>query len=340
MQTDNARPPTVTPSMAHGVRVTPRLPDFAFHDGDVPEAWFDGDVGITAAWNGLSVIAGVGEALFVASGRWLLARIDDPAVADETARFMQQEAIHAAVHARLNKLLAARGLPVEETRRYVEDLLSEAERRGGHSVLMALGLAGEQAVGELAHAVLASPASMDGAAPAPRALYLWHWYEEVEHQAALHDGWTWVHGQGPDATALRALGAVYAVAILGAAWPATTWAMVPAGACGARWRLATWRPLARQMFGDDGLLSGAGRNLRSLLRADFHPFDMHDPAPVLERFRDAAVRAEWEVPAKEAKPHGPVETVVPRVGPRDAARAVGFMGWVLRRTARYLAAVA
>lgn len=328
---------TVTPSMAHGVHVTPRLPDFAFDDRNVPENWFADDPGITAAWNALSVIAGVGEKLFVEAGRWLVERIDDPVVAGETLRFMQQEAFHAAVHARLNRVLAQRGLPVDAVRRLVEEMLREIEQRGGHSTLMAMGLAGEQAIGEIGHAVLAAPESMDGVAPGPRELFMWHWFEEVEHQASLHDGWTWLHGRSAEARARRVLGAVYALLVFGLGWPAATWAMLPPAARRRRFQLSTWRPLLRQMFGEKGLLRGGARNLRHLVRIDFHPFDMHDPKPTLDRHRATVVRPEWEMAAKTPKQAAHAQKIaVEPLRARDVWRAAGFGAWLLRRTARFL----
>jgi len=327
----------VTPSMARGIRVTPRLPEFVFDDTNLPEQWFADDVGITAAWNGLGVFANVAETLFVAAGRKLLARIDDPAVADETARFMQQEAIHSAMHARMNRCLAARGLPVEAARGFMQSLVDEAERRGGSAVFMALGLAGEQAIGELAHAVLSEDAPMADAAEAPRALFLWHFYEEVEHQAALHDGWEHVYGRGPDARAMRVLGAAYAVTAIAVSMPALAWAMVPASRRGERWRGATWGPALRQLLGDRGLLRGAARNLRALPRLGFHPFDMHDPVSMLQRAK-GFVQGIPEAPTKAPRAGNAPTGEAPAVGPRDVARCVGFVGWSVVRAARFMAA--
>jgi hypothetical protein len=119
-----------TPSEARGVRVTPRLPDLRFDPTIDATHWFDGDAGRTAAWNALSVIASEGELGFIDAGRWLVARIDDQAIADETRRFIQQEAFHGTVHSRLNRALAASGLPVDAVRDFTRDLIAAVDKLG------------------------------------------------------------------------------------------------------------------------------------------------------------------------------------------------------------------
>jgi hypothetical protein len=94
-----------------------------------------------------------------------------------------------------------------------------------------------------------------------------------------------------------------------------------------------------QLAGRDGLLRGAMSNLTALARVDFHPFDRHDPRPVLDRMRDAAVDAAWERPVREPSTDGvaPPPEVCP-LTPRDLANLVRFAGFATARTARFLRA--
>lgn len=334
---------TTTPSQRAGIRVTPRMPPFQFEPASFPEAWFDGDDGITAAWNALSVVAAAAEGEFMDAGRWLLDRIDDPDVAAETRAFIQQEASHSAVHGRFNECLAQRGLPVTPLTTFSVDVFTAMEAYGGRSVQLSAGLAGEQLIGEMGHVVLARPESMQGAAEAPRALWMWHWYEEVEHQAALHDGWVHVHGQSRDARAQRVLGAAYILVLLLAVWPVATWAMLPParGAKPSRARSVSFRPLMRQLFGREGLLIPAFKNLTALARVDFHPFQLHDPVPTLERWRDQVTDPSWERRAPSAGRHGGLRSEIapPRVGARDLLQLVRFTGFAATRALQFARAV-
>lgn len=333
-------PDTITPSMRVGIHLTPRMPPFQFDSDSLPERWFDGDLAITAAWNALSVIAASGEAQFMSSGRWLLDRIDDPVVAAETRAFVQQEASHSAVHRRFNRCLEERGLPVAALDALAADLFNGMETYGGRSLQVAATLAGEQLIGEMGHAVLERPASMDGAAEGPRALWMWHWYEEVEHQAALHDGWVHVHGQSRDARALRVLGAVYVALVVACVWPAGTWAMLRSTSKAADGESRPWRlaPLLRQLFGQEGLLKPAAKNLIALTRVDFHPFQVHDPVPTLDRWRGRVTDASWERKAPAAGQHGAKrhEVAAARVGSRDVLQFLRFALFSVGRTSAFV----
>lgn len=328
---------TVTPSMARGVCVTPRLPPFVFDDAGVQGAWFGGDVGRTAAWNALSIVAGAGEQGIMDAGRWLVEHIDDPVVADETRRFVQQEAFHSTVHARLNRALASHGLPTDAVRDLVVSLMEEAERLGGRSTFLGAMLAGEQIIGEIGHALLERPDTFEGAPDNVRALWQWHFFEEVEHQAALHDGWTHVFGANKVARDRRVLGAAYALVLLIASWPVASWALVPAADRARRSRPSTWASAYRQMFGSGGLVRGAARNLTSLVRVDFHPFDMHDPVPMLDRLRDDLVDPGWERPMRAVPPGAPVERPpLAPVGLWDLVGLARFAAFAVRRSLLFM----
>lgn len=330
---------TVTPSQARGIHVTPRNPPFAFDVESVPATWFDGDPVTTAAWNALSVLFAPGEKLILEAGRWLVDRIDDPVVAAETRAFLQQEATHSAVHARFNAALSARGLPVDAVDRYADDLLEALERSAGPVTTLSAALAGEQMIGEMGHALLANPEAIEAAAEGPRALFLWHFYEEVEHQAALHDGWVHVFGSDDAARASRVLGAAYVAILVAFAWPATTWAMLPRGEDG-EFRDPPLSPTLQHFFGRPGLMRGASRNLVHLLRRDFHPFQVHDPAPSLRDNRHL-VQAAWERPRPSAGRHG-TATDVPRLSAlcaRDLLALGAFAGFAARRTRAFVAEI-
>ncbi len=312
----------------------PRLPDLQFDLEDVPETWYAGDPARTASWNALSVIVCVAERMFVDIGGWLVEHIEDEGIAQRTTLFMQQEAIHSAMHGRMNRVLAEQGLPTAAVDAFAQEAVERVRAIAGPSVFMATGLAGEQVIGEIAHAILARPEAMDGVPPKLRALFFWHWYEEVEHQASLHEGWVAVHGDDRDAQRLRLLGIAYFVVFIGLTWPAAAWAMsTPA----QRRSPEHWRGILGQMFGRGGLMRAVPANLRSLAQVGYHPADNHDPFPTLDAYRDTAVHSRWEIPPKRvprrrARPDA-VSAPTSRTQWVDVVR---YGAWLVRRSVGFL----
>lgn len=299
----------------------------------MPEHWFGNDPALTASWNALSVIVAVAERTFVDIGRWLVEHIEDDAIAQQTTLFMQQEAIHAAMHGRMNRILRAQGLPVDAVDAFAKEAIEHVRALSGTSSFMSAGLAGEQVIGELAHAILANPSAMDGLPKKLRELFFWHWYEEVEHQASLHEGWAAVHGEDANARGLRVLGAAYFLLFIGFTWPIAAWAMSTRRQRRSR---RHWRTIVGQMFGRPGLMRGVASNLRSLARVDYHPSDNHDPYPTLRAYEESAVRPEWSVPVKAT----PARRAAPDAVPKHAARSwlgpVRYASWMVGHSLRFI----
>jgi len=331
---------TITPSMERGIKIIPRVPDFKFDNNSIPKLWFSGDTGITTAWNALSIMGGVAEIRFVKTGQWLIDRINDEELAKETQSFVQQEAFHSMIHSKFDRVLIAQGLPVKIYREYCSDILSYIEEISGHSMVSASSLAGEQMIGELGHTILENPEVFDNASEALQKLWMWHAFEEVEHQAALHDAWTYVHGQSKDARNLRVVGAVYLIAMLVIVWPIGIWTMHPKESKHKRLSLKFWKPLIQQLFGSKGLMRGSGKNLWNLIRKDFHPFDIYDPIPILNHWRSKLTKPEWEKSFK-LKDYGKNEgdVKISSIGLSDINKFVRFQWAVLLRTKKFISEV-
>ena len=311
----------------------PRVPDLHFDAEDVPEAWFDDDPARTASWNALSVIVCVAERTFVDIGGWLVDHIQDDDIAQQTTLFMQQEAIHSAMHGRMNRWLTTRGLPTAEVDAFAQEAVERVRTLGGPSLFTATGLAGEQVIGELAHAILERPSAMDGLPPKLRSLFLWHWYEEVEHQASLHEGWVEVHGDDANARHLRVLGSVYFLLFITVVWPSATWAFSNPR---QRRSVKHWRRVFGQMLGDDGLLHGVASNLRNMARVGYHPSDNHDPYPTQEKHHDSLIDDRWEIPPKRASSRRSGRPDVPRPGVAAWGSVAKYGVWLAGRTVRFL----
>src|SRR5262245_18188430 len=142
--TDDGR----TSTERQGLRVTPRLPNLEFGN-EVRPRWVNDDAALTSLYAALGVFGPNAETWIIRAGKSLLQEIRDPAIADETRRFIQQEAYHARVHERMNRLLEERGHPVAPTRRYVAELLETAESCGGPSIVIGGAMAAEQVISEM-----------------------------------------------------------------------------------------------------------------------------------------------------------------------------------------------
>ena len=111
-----------------GVRVVPRLPDIAFADTCVPRLWHSGSAGITAFWNALTIAGPPVESFFLRDARRLFPLVKRPALRQEFADFMRQEAFHSLIHQRTHRLYEHWGIPVAALDAFVRRVLGWVER--------------------------------------------------------------------------------------------------------------------------------------------------------------------------------------------------------------------
>jgi uncharacterized protein len=164
---------------------------------DVPTSFVADDVLISYLWAAFSIGAPAIERFFVASLRPQIEGLADSKLRHEMDGMLTQEAMHAATHARFNRALAEKGLPIGRAEAYVEDLV--ARLGGGRHTskdLVGMVAAGEHVMHSLARIYLSDPSI--GAAMAPRARHLfeYHMLEEVEHSGVSYDAF--LHFCGDD----------------------------------------------------------------------------------------------------------------------------------------------
>ena len=86
--------------------------DFALDARAIPRDWAGvSDPYVTTLLASLSLLFPEGERFFVTSVKQLRDRVDDPALRDDIAAFIGQEAMHGREHRALNELLVAHGHP-------------------------------------------------------------------------------------------------------------------------------------------------------------------------------------------------------------------------------------
>ncbi|MCU0657078.1 MAG: metal-dependent hydrolase [Polyangiaceae bacterium] len=329
-----------TSTRALGIQIRPRLPDFGF-DEALPHLHAGAEA--STAWiNMMSAFTTVAERMFARSSAMMMPLVERPEHREELAAFMQQEALHTSMHERLNRVLRARGYPIEEFQAYLQQMMDAAVEEGGHRMVVAMALAGEQANGVFSDAILDQPGLLVGWDERVRLLFQWHAYEEVEHTAALFDAFLVAMKNPEDAYRLRMWGVAYIASIVLAAWGVGLHAFLEHGRAGDGTSLRRWRELGAFLFGEQGLLRDEDRNLLAYLRRDFHPWQGRDARDRLQKHQ-AFAPAAWnrDEPRKQATGERGASKLeasslrAPVVHAREARRFVRFLARLGVKTARF-----
>jgi predicted metal-dependent hydrolase len=193
--------------------------------------------------------------------------------------FIAQEAHHLAQHRKQSQQLRDRGERIDDLLWLFDRLVGLVER-ASLSTRLAVAAAGE-------HFTAAGSAhflriGFTARAPSEvRALYEWHFAEEIEHRAVLFDTMRLLHV----GSCRRALGLAIATVLIPGAILAWMFALLWRD--GALRRVYTWFTVARLSFAADGLTWMTARAMANYLRPNFHPLDAAD---------DPLARAVFESP--------------------------------------------
>ncbi|MBN8611804.1 MAG: metal-dependent hydrolase [Deltaproteobacteria bacterium] len=275
-------------------RITVRAP--RFDHADAPEAWLDDDPGASRVVDALSLIFPEGERFFIRSVKHYASVFEnDPELAARVRGFIGQEGRHGHEHDRWNKLLAARGYPVEAfLARYRELAYERIESATPAHLRLATTVALEHMTSTLAVVALTTPV-LDGAHPSARTLLSWHAVEEIEHRAVAFD----VLSKVDPRLRTRALGFAIGTAMLGVFW-SQAFAMLTAHANDGRTQPR--RRFARHVR---ATLPFLGQSVLEYFRRDFHPEDHDLSELVAEGLRRAGIAPR---PSElEGSPHEPVD---------------------------------
>ncbi|HEU0033894.1 MAG TPA: metal-dependent hydrolase [Kofleriaceae bacterium] len=162
--------------------------DLALDPAAVPRDWCASDPYVTTYNAALSLLFPEGEQFFVQSVKQLAAAADSPALQQQIAGFIGQEAMHGKEHRAFNDLLVAHGYPeaprIEaRLRRFLRGVRRALPARSQLAVTCAL----EHFTAMLAELLLGNRQVQEEFDPSVRALWLWHAYEESEHKAVAFD---------------------------------------------------------------------------------------------------------------------------------------------------------
>ncbi|WP_158501580.1 metal-dependent hydrolase [Vitiosangium sp. GDMCC 1.1324] len=168
-------------------RETPEVRDLRFNLSDVPRFWHGERRAVTLFFDNLSIFFPAGERFFMASVKAFRNQVTDPQLKSEVDAFCAQEGHHSREHVRYNKMIAAKGYPVDAMERRVEWILQRVTKYAPRKRQLAVTCALEHFTAMLASLVLKDPKMLENAEPRMAELWRWHSAEETEHKAVAFD---------------------------------------------------------------------------------------------------------------------------------------------------------
>ncbi|MAQ14093.1 MAG: metal-dependent hydrolase [Sandaracinus sp.] len=259
----------------------------------VPLDWYGGDLDLSMFWDALSAVFPEGEKFFVRAVREHRDQITDPELRARVDAFIGQEAAHGTAHRALNRSLEDR-LPgarvVDEQLRWV--LAELAPKLFGPRQRLAITCALEHFTALLAKQLLEDPRHRQAIDPRLQALWLWHAYEEVEHEAVAFDVYQSVGGHALERGALMALTTALFVGFMGYFFARV------AQDQGRASRPRTWARVAHFLWVRPGLTRRLVPDYLAYYRPGFHP-ESKNTGPLLAEWRERLFGAEGAVPLRE-----------------------------------------
>lgn len=249
------------------------LPDF---DGDSPRHWCGGDPVLTHLLNAYTLLVPGNEGYFIRAFKRALPLVEDVDQRRLMTQFMRQEGLHGAGHHRYWRILERHGYRISGFLSRTEAVLYRfLEPRTPFKLRLSMIACVEHVNACMGHEFLAQR-MLESADPDLRALFEWHFAEEIEHKHVAHDVLeTVAPGYG-----LRAFGALLI-------WP-MFYALIGLGAAVLLWqdrlllKPATWRAWGRHLFWRDRMFRRMFGHLFAYLHPGFHPWQLDDASLAAE----------------------------------------------------------
>ena len=248
---------------------------------DTPRHWCGGDPALTHILNAYTLLVPGNEGYFIRALKRCLPLLDDPSDRDMARLFMRQEGQHGAGHHRYWAVLKAQGYRIAGFQSTVDGLLYKVmEPLTPLKLRLSMVACVEHVNAYLGHEFLRQRILAD-AVPELRALFEWHFAEEIEHKHVAYE----VLRKVAPAYPLRLLGAVvvlpmfYGLTTLGMIWFLAQ--------DGALLKTGTWRALGKHLFGRHRMAARTCGHIAAYLRPGFDPWQLQDrplAAEVVERY--------------------------------------------------------
>jgi predicted metal-dependent hydrolase len=265
----------------------------ANYSEDTPRHWCEGNAAVTHILNTYTLLVPGNEGFFIRTLKEGLPRMQEPAMREMVMHFSHQEGQHGAGHLRFWRILEKQGYRIRSFQKKVDFCLYRViERVTPLKLRLSFVASIEHINAYIGHEFL-SQDLLRGADPSLRALFEWHFAEEIEHKAVAYD-------------VLQAIAPSYAVRLIGALLVMPLFYFL--SSLGTLYLLSqdkllrrrdTWRALRDHLWRRDHMARRTLKHIRDYLRPGFHPSqlqDMHLAQAVLDRYTSPHSRLIEPVP--------------------------------------------
>lgn len=243
------------------------LADYA---DDTPRHWCAGNAALTHVLNTYTLLVPGNEGFFIRTLKTALSRIDDADTREMIMHFSHQEGQHGAGHVRFWRVMERQGYRFRGFQRKVDFFLYRIiERIAPFRLRLSFVACIEHINAYIGHEFLAQQI-LRGADPSLRALFEWHFAEEIEHKSVAFD----VLQRLAPGYATRLIGALLVVPLfyLLSTW-GTLYLLYQDGLLG---KAASWRSLRDHLWGRHHMVRRTLKHLKDYLRPGFHPTQLQD----------------------------------------------------------------
>ncbi len=227
--------------------------------------WAKNDAFITHVLNTYGALVPGNEGFYIRTIRAILPRIKNAELAEEVERFVRQEGQHGVAHMRAWSVLEAQGYRFRGLVKFVNAVIyGSSERLLPVKFRMSMVACIEHINAIMGYEFLAQNI-LEGSEPRMRAVFEWHFAEEIEHRAVCFDAFQEISGSW----SLRLLGAAVTVPLF--------YLLMSAGALWfmaqdrSLWSLNPWRGMVRHLFTRDGMAARSIAHLWRYLKPGFDP---------------------------------------------------------------------
>jgi len=266
-------------------------------NAETPRHWCGGDPVLTHMLNAYTLLVPGNEGYYIRTLRRWMPRIHDPMMRLTVTQFLLQEGQHGAGHHRCWKMLEAQGYRIASFQRPVDFFLYKVLEPITPQVLrIAMVSCVEHVNAYMGHEFLSQDLLRD-ASPELRALFEWHFAEEIEHKAVVFD----VLQTLPLRYPLRLLGALLVLPLFYLLQAVGTAVFLRQDKALAK--RGTWSALRAHLFGRDHMLRRSLRHVLAYLRPGFHPWELDDAAlarRVIDRYTAPGLPVLKPLPSRAA----------------------------------------
>src|SRR5690606_297948 len=253
-----------------------------------PRVWVRDDVFLTHWLNAYSMTIPDGETFIVQTIKKYLDRIDDPLLQQQARGLIGQELSHSRGHEQFIEVLQRQGFDLRLFRRFTGFLSFKILTPTSTPRQQLAFVVGVERINELFAEITLGSGRLQHCDPLARALYEWHFAEEIEHKAVAFDVYRHVDGN----RFWLGYGVVmaYLVNMSYLALACLTFLRQD-----GQWlRLGTWRRAFRYFFLDERFLPRMTRGCLQVLRRGFHPSQTDNYALAEHVLSQQVIRADTQ----------------------------------------------